>query len=52
MHKKSLRLATGLCAAGLLLAGCGFGWWHPAWLLFLTIPLFYWLYHPNSQEEA
>ena len=23
MHKKSLRLATGLCAAGLLLAGCG-----------------------------
>lgn len=23
MHKKSLRLATGLCAAGLLLTGCG-----------------------------
>ena len=23
MHKKSLRLAAGLCAAGLLLAGCG-----------------------------
>lgn len=23
MHKKSLRLATGLCAVGLLLAGCG-----------------------------
>lgn len=23
MHKKSLRLTTGLCAAGLLLAGCG-----------------------------
>ena len=23
MHKKSVRLATGLCAAGLLLAGCG-----------------------------
>ena len=23
MHKKSLRLATGLCAAGVLLAGCG-----------------------------
>lgn len=23
MHKKSLRLVTGLCAAGLLLAGCG-----------------------------
>lgn len=35
-----------------LILGACFQWWHPAWLLFLTIPLFYWLYHPNSQEEA
>ena len=28
-----------LCAVIFLLAGFCFGWWHPAWVIFLTIPL-------------
>ena len=22
-----------------------FGWWHPGWFVFLTIPLYYWIAH-------
>ncbi|MDR1016839.1 MAG: helix-turn-helix domain-containing protein [Coriobacteriales bacterium] len=25
-----------------LVIGFAFGWWHPGWLLFLTVPLYYW----------
>lgn len=32
-----------LCALLYLIIGFGFGLWHPGWLLFLTIPLYYWL---------
>lgn len=32
-----------LCAVLFLLAGFMFGWWHPAWIIFLTIPFYYWV---------
>lgn len=31
-----------LCVLLYLIIGFGFGLWHPGWLLFLTIPLYYW----------
>ena len=30
-----------LCAIFYLSIGFDYGWWHPAWLLFLTIPIYY-----------
>lgn len=32
-----------LCVVVFLLLGFFFGWWHPGWLVFLTIPLYYWI---------
>ncbi len=32
-----------LCVIAFLLAGFFGGWWHPAWVVFLTIPLYYWI---------
>ncbi|WP_304427049.1 helix-turn-helix domain-containing protein [uncultured Adlercreutzia sp.] len=32
-----------LCAVIFLLVGFCFGWWHPAWVIFLTIPFYYWI---------
>ncbi|MDJ1650494.1 MULTISPECIES: helix-turn-helix domain-containing protein [Gordonibacter] len=32
-----------LCVIIFLLSGFFTGWWHPAWLIFLTIPLYYWI---------
>lgn len=32
-----------LCVILFMLAGFAFGAWHPAWVLFLTIPLYYWI---------
>lgn len=26
-----------------LILGVSYNWWHPGWILFLTIPLYYWL---------
>lgn len=34
-----------LCVILFLLVGFLFGAWHPAWVLFLTIPLYYWIAH-------
>lgn len=34
-----------LCVILFMLAGFAFGAWHPAWVLFLTIPLYYWIAH-------
>lgn len=31
-----------LCAVIFLLVGFCFGWWHPGWVIFLTIPFYYW----------
>lgn len=44
------------CALLYLLTGCLFGWWHPGWLIFLTIPLYYWVARiveddPNYRAE-
>ncbi|WP_172135295.1 helix-turn-helix domain-containing protein [Adlercreutzia sp. ZJ473] len=44
------------CALFYLLTGCLFGWWHPGWLVFLTIPLYYWIARiieddPNYRAE-
>ena len=30
------------CAVIFLLVGFCFGWWHPGWVIFLTIPFYYW----------
>lgn len=32
-----------LCAVIFLLVGFCFGWWHPGWVIFLTIPFWYWI---------
>ena len=32
-----------LCVILFLLVGFLFGAWHPAWVIFLTIPLYYWI---------
>lgn len=26
-----------------LIIGFVFGWWHPGWVIFLTIPIYYWI---------
>lgn len=31
------------CAILYLVVGFVFGWWHPAWIIFLTIPFYYWI---------
>lgn len=45
-----------LCVIVFLLAGFFFGVWHPAWVVFLTIPLYYWIAHiiendPNYKRD-
>lgn len=32
-----------LCALLFLMVGFCFGWWHPGWVIFLTIPFWYWI---------
>ncbi|MEG0417441.1 helix-turn-helix domain-containing protein [Gordonibacter sp.] len=34
-----------LCVVVFLLSGFFFGVWHPAWVVFLTIPSYYWIAH-------
>ena len=34
-----------LCVIVFLAGGFLFGWWHPGWFVFLTIPLYYWIAH-------
>ena len=34
-----------LCVLVFLGGGFLFGWWHPGWFVFLTIPLYYWIAH-------
>lgn len=43
-----------LCVLVFLVLGFLFGAWHPGWIVFLTIPLYYWIAHiiesdPNYQ---
>ena len=33
------------CVFAYMVLGFLFGWWHPGWMLFLTIPLYYWIAH-------
>lgn len=45
-----------LCVIVFLLAGFFGGIWHPAWVIFLTIPLYYWIAHiiendPNYRAD-
>lgn len=45
-----------LCVIIFLLSGFFTGLWHPAWLIFLTIPLYYWIAHiiendPNYRAD-
>lgn len=35
-----------------LTIGCVFNWWHPTWLLFLTIPLYYPLVASMDEKES
>lgn len=32
-----------LCVIIFLVIGFVFGWWHPGWVIFLTIPIYYWI---------
>ncbi len=41
-----------LCAVLFLLAGFCFGWWHPAWVIFLTIPFYYWVVNTLEADPA
>lgn len=38
------------CALLYLVIGFLFGLWHPGWILFLTIPFFYWIVHVVKQD--
>jgi len=41
-----------LCVIIYLILGFCFDAWHPAWLVFLTIPIFYWLFpHFKNRDE-
>lgn len=49
-----------VCACIYLIIGFCFGWWHPGWIIFLTIPFYYWLaktiqsdpiYQQNHQQN-
>lgn len=41
-----------LCAVIFLLAGFCFGWWHPGWVIFLTIPFYYWVVNTLEADPA
>ena len=41
-----------LCAVIFLLAGFCFGWWHPAWVIFLTIPFYYWVVNTLEADPS
>ena len=41
-----------LCAVIFLLAGFCFGWWHPGWVIFLTIPFYYWIVNTLQADPA
>lgn len=41
-----------LCAVIFLLAGFCFGWWHPGWVIFLTIPFYYWVVNALEADPA
>ena len=41
-----------LCVVVFLLLGFFFGWWHPGWLVFLTIPLYYWIARIIEDDPA
>lgn len=38
------------CALLYLVLGFVFGLWHPGWIIFLTIPFFYWIVHVVKQD--
>ena len=41
-----------LCAVVFLLIGFFFGWWHPGWIIFLTIPFYYWIVNVLENDPA
>lgn len=41
-----------LCAVIFLLAGFCFGWWHPGWVIFLTIPFYYWVVNTLEADPS
>lgn len=41
-----------LCAAIYLLIGFCFGWWHPGWVIFFTIPFYYWIVSTLEADPA
>ena len=41
-----------LCAAIYLLVGFCFGWWHPGWVIFFTIPFYYWIVSTLEADPA
>lgn len=40
-----------LCTIIYLVLGFCFDWWHPAWIVFLTIPIFYYLVNPQKYDR-
>lgn len=58
-HKKKAMLLTMpypiVIVTIYLLLGFALSWWHPAWIIFLTIPLYYWLisvFYKEPVEES
>ena len=41
-----------LCVIIFLLVGFCFGWWHPGWIVFLTIPFYYWIVNTLEADPA
>lgn len=41
-----------LCAVLFLLGGFCFGWWNPGWIIFLTIPFYYWIVSTLESDPA
>jgi hypothetical protein len=44
-----------ICIIAFLFVGFTLNLWHPGWLIFLTIPFYYWIVHvidndPNNQR--
>ncbi len=40
-----------LCVVIFMILGFGFGWWHPGWVIFLTIPFYYWIANIITDDE-
>ncbi|WP_241158096.1 helix-turn-helix domain-containing protein [Adlercreutzia sp. ZJ138] len=40
-----------VCVVVYLIMGFCFGWWHPGWIIFLTIPFYYWIVSVIERDQ-